>query len=158
LDSLEGRILPLWLGRGPLHSLYVPHTAVCRHFCPSDAGSGYRLELDAPRLAHKFGMSGASFAYFYFLLLDYLIKQYVEEVCDNINKRYRTAQRAGVPLPLCTQLFYFQDKVSPCAFSTLKGSLVDIILQVVEEEAYVIKVCNNAVVLIVPKYGIEVRT
>jgi exosome complex exonuclease DIS3/RRP44 len=70
---------------------------------------------------------------------DYLIKQYVEEVCDNINKRYRTAQRAGVPLPLCTQLFYFQDKV-------------------VEEEAYVIKVCNNAVVLIVPKYGIEGAT
>ncbi|KAJ3626866.1 hypothetical protein Zmor_004230 [Zophobas morio] len=67
---------------------------------------------------------------------NYLIKQYVEEVCDNLNKRHRAAQCAARASAALYTTIYFQDKV-------------------VEEEAYVIKVCNNAVVLMVPKYGIE---
>eukprot|EP01134_Creolimax_fragrantissima_P000116 CFRG0116T1 len=60
----------------------------------------------------------------------------VEKLCDNLNYRHRNAQFAGrASVELYTHLF-FKDKV-------------------VEEDGYVIRVKDNALIVIVPKYGFE---
>eukprot|EP00124_Ichthyophonus_hoferi_P005291 Ihof_evm1s731 gene=Ihof_evmTU1s731 len=65
-----------------------------------------------------------------------LDKNKMGEICDNLNYRHRMAQFAGrASVELYTHL-YFKNKV-------------------VDEDAYVIRVRDNALIVLVPKYGIE---
>ena len=63
-------------------------------------------------------------------------KEYTSEVCENLNLRHRNAQYASrASISLYTSIF-FRDKQ-------------------VEQDAYVIRVLKNGVVVLVPQYGIE---